>query len=75
MLVENHHKSNANRGSTVLKDTSTQAVLILCGDVCYLAYALMIVYYLRNLFLEANQGLSCLPMELEQFKRLQNYGG
>ena len=39
MLVENHHKSNANRGSTVLKDTSTQAVLILCGDVCYLAYA------------------------------------
>ena len=39
MLVENHHKPNAHRGSTVLKDTSTQAVLILCGDVCYLAYA------------------------------------
>jgi uncharacterized CHY-type Zn-finger protein len=34
-----NHKSNAIRGSTILKHTSTQAVLILCGDVCYLAYA------------------------------------
>ncbi len=28
-----------NWGSTVLKRTSTQAVLILCGDVCHLDYA------------------------------------
>ncbi len=34
-----NHKSNAITGSTVLKQTSTQAVLILCGDVCHLAYA------------------------------------
>jgi hypothetical protein len=36
---------------------------------------LMIVYYLRTLYLDGNQGLSCLPMELEQFKRLQSYSG
>jgi hypothetical protein len=64
-----------NRGSTILKDTSTQAVLILCGDVCYLAYALMIVYYLSWLAVNLNQGLACLPMELEQVKRLQSYSG
>ena len=34
-----HHKSNANRGSTVLKHTPKKAVLILCFDVCHLAYA------------------------------------
>jgi hypothetical protein len=34
---------------------------------------LMIVYYLRTLYLDGNQGLSCLPMELEQFKRLESY--
>ncbi len=34
-----NHKSNANWGSTILKHTSTQAVLILCGDVCHLDYA------------------------------------
>ena len=29
----------ADRGSTILKRTSTQAGLLLYGDVCYLAYA------------------------------------
>ena len=37
--------------------------------------ALMIVYYLRSLYLYGNQGLSCLSIELELFKRLQSYGG
>jgi hypothetical protein len=66
----------ADRGSTILKRTSTQAGLILYGDVCKSCLReLMIVYYLRTLYLHDNQGLSCLPMELEQFKRLLNYGG
>ncbi len=65
----------ADRGSTILKRTSRQAGLGLYGDVCKSCLCeLMIVYYLRTLYLE-NQGLSCLPMELEQFKRLQSYGG
>ena len=34
-----NHNPNANRGSTVLKHLSTQAGLILCFDVCHLAYA------------------------------------
>ena len=50
-----------------------------CFSTLYLdgnnSLALMIVYYLRSLYLDVNQGLSCLPMELEQVKRLQSYNG
>ncbi len=44
------------------------------GPAClYLLF--LVLCCLRYLNIQGNQGLSCLPMELEQFRLLQNYYG
>jgi hypothetical protein len=68
-----NHIITSPKPKTVFCIPGKQKCILHCHVYLYLL--LIIVLCLRYLFLHNNQGLSCLPMELEQFKRLEGYDG